>query len=55
MDYIFRPRSVAIVGASNNPERWGNGTMRCVLDWSQFRGEVYPINPKEDSVCGVKR
>jgi acetyl-CoA synthetase (ADP-forming) len=54
MDPIFRPRSVAVVGASNNPERWGNGTMRCVLDWSQFRGEVYPINPKEDSVCGIK-
>lgn len=54
LDPIFRPRSVAIVGASNNPERWGYSTMRCVLDWSQFRGEVYPINPKEDYVLGVK-
>lgn len=54
LDHIFRPQSVAVVGASNNPERWGNGTMRCVLDWSQFRGEVYPINPKEECVCGVK-
>ncbi|RJP18591.1 MAG: acetyl-CoA synthetase [Candidatus Abyssobacteria bacterium SURF_5] len=54
LDPIFRPRSVAVVGASNNPERWGNGTMRSVLDWSQFRGEVYPVNPKEDQVCGIK-
>ncbi|MBI5118128.1 CoA-binding protein [Candidatus Poribacteria bacterium] len=54
LDPIFRPRSVAIVGASNNPERWGHSTLFCVLNWSQFRGEVYPINPKEDVIQGVK-
>ena len=47
LDPIFRPRSVAVVGASNNQERWGCHTMDSVLNWSQFRGEVYPINPKD--------
>ena len=48
LDPIFRPRSVAVVGASNNPDRWGHGTMYTILNRSQFRGEVYPINPKDD-------
>jgi len=54
LDPIFRPRSVAVIGASNNPERWGYGTMTCILNWSQFRGDVYPINPKDEFVHGLK-
>jgi acyl-CoA synthetase (NDP forming) len=54
MDSIFRPRSVAIVGASNNPGRWGYETTYNVLNWSQFRGEVYPIHPKDELVQGLK-
>jgi len=54
LDSIFKPRSVAVVGASNNPERWGYSTMTNILNWSQFRGEVYPINPKDEFVHGLK-
>jgi acyl-CoA synthetase (NDP forming) len=54
MDPIFRPRSVAIVGASNNPDRWGYHTTDSILNWSQFRGEIYPINPKDEFVYGLK-
>lgn len=54
LDPIFRPRSVAVVGASNNRHRWGHGTMFSILNWSQFRGEVYPINPKDEIVFGLK-
>lgn len=51
---IFRPKSVAVIGASNNPERWGYGTMDSILNYSQFRGEVYPVNPREKTVLGIK-
>jgi len=54
LDPIFRPRSVAVVGASNRQDRWGHETMTSVLNWSQFRGEVYPINPKDEYVHGLK-
>ena len=54
LDPIFRPRSVAVVGASNRQDRWGYETMYNVLNWSQFRGEVYPINPKDEFVHGLK-
>jgi acyl-CoA synthetase (NDP forming) len=54
LDPIFRPRSVAVVGASNRQDRWGYETMFNVLNWSQFRGEVYPIHPKDELVHGLE-
>ncbi len=52
LDAIFRPRSVAIVGASNNPERWGYGTMLNMLA-AGYRNALYPINPNEKEVQGL--
>jgi acyl-CoA synthetase (NDP forming) len=54
LDAIFQPRSVAIVGASNNPDRWGYQTTDSILNFSQFRGEVFPIHPKDEFVHGLK-
>jgi len=45
IDYLFSPRSVAIIGASNNPDKWGFDIMsRMVREKTSFT--VYPINPK---------
>ncbi|MGH8875231.1 MAG: CoA-binding protein, partial [Acidimicrobiia bacterium] len=41
---LFRPRSVAIVGASAAPHKWGHIVMRNVLE-AGFQGTVYPVNP----------
>jgi acetyltransferase len=46
LDAIFKPESVAVIGASNNRERWGHGTLRSVIK-AGFRGKIYPVNPKE--------
>jgi len=51
---IFEPRAVSVIGASNNPDRWGYGTMGDILEHSQFRGNIYPIHPKDKMVRGVK-
>ena len=53
LDAIFNPRSVAIVGASNNPRRWGNGTIRNMLAGG-YRHKLYPVNPAEDEVLGIR-
>lgn len=53
LDAIFYPRSVAIVGASNNRRRWGYGTMLNMLD-AGYRHKLYPINPNEEEVQGVR-
>lgn len=51
IDYLFSPRSVAVIGASNNPDKWGFGVMtRMIRKKTPF--EVYPINPKEKEILG---
>jgi acyl-CoA synthetase (NDP forming) len=52
LDSIFKPESVAVIGASNKPERWGYETLQNILR-SGFRGRLFPINPKEKVVQGL--
>ena len=54
LDPIFKPASVAVIGASNSPGRWGYDIMNCILTHSQYRGKLYPIHPKDKEVFGVK-
>jgi acyl-CoA synthetase (NDP forming) len=53
LNRIFHPKSVAIVGASDNPFKMGS---RCVASLVEigFEGGVYPINDRVDSVCGLQ-
>ena len=54
LDYIFQPRSIAVVGASMGP--WNAVTQLFLDTLVQFgyRGEIYPINPKFQEVSGLK-
>lgn len=54
LDYIFQPRSIAVVGASMGP--WNAATNLFLDTLTQFgyKGEIYPINPKWDEVSGLK-
>ena len=49
---MFRPRSVAVVGANNRPQRVGNVIMRNLLAGG-FDGPIMPVNPRHQSVAGV--
>jgi len=53
MEPIFKPRSVAIIGASNNPTKWGGMVMNRALA-SGFRGPIYVVNPRESEIAGLK-
>ncbi len=50
---FFTPRSVAIIGASNNSSKIGFQITNNVVKGG-FEGEIYPINPKEDVILGKK-
>ncbi len=50
---VFKPKSVAIIGASNNPTKWGGMVMNRALSCG-FRGQIYAVNPREDEVWGLK-
>lgn len=49
MDYFFRPKSVAVIGASRNPKKVGHVILRNFMEGG-FRGKIYPINPKTASM-----
>ena len=52
LDAIFKPRSVAVLGASATPGSVGSILMRNLMG-NPFGGVVYPVNPKRRSVHGV--
>ena len=57
MDAFFNPRSVAVIGATKKVDKAGyvifknfaTNKLRGV-----FKGELYPVNPGEDSILGFK-
>jgi acyl-CoA synthetase (NDP forming) len=49
LDGLFKPGSVAVVGASNNPFSIGNIVIRNLATYG-FKGPIYPINPKERQI-----
>ncbi|MHB1415481.1 MAG: acetate--CoA ligase alpha subunit, partial [Chloroflexota bacterium] len=50
---FFAPESVAVVGASRNERGLGHTVLKNILDFG-FPGRVYPVNPKADSLLGLK-
>jgi acyl-CoA synthetase (NDP forming) len=53
LDGLFRPRSVAVVGASNNPYSIGHIVIKNLATYG-FKGPIFPINPKERSIRSFK-
>jgi len=52
LDYLFNPRSVAVIGASNTPGKWGCDILNLLL--AKGERKVYPINKSKAEVLGVK-
>jgi acetyl-CoA synthetase (ADP-forming) len=53
IDSIFNPRSVAVIGASDNPGKLGSHVMRSLIE-GKYPGKIYPVNPGKDEIMGVK-
>ena len=53
LEHLFAPRSVAVIGASLSPRSVGATVLRNVLA-AGFKGPVYPVNPKYDTLCGLR-
>jgi succinyl-CoA synthetase alpha subunit len=49
---LFDPRSVAVIGATENWNKWGSSTFSSVLEG--FAGDVYPVNHHAESILGHK-
>jgi acetyl coenzyme A synthetase (ADP forming)-like protein len=50
---LFHPRSVAVVGASQNPRKVGHAILSNLLRYN-FPGKIYAINPGAGEILGMK-
>jgi len=50
---IFEPRSIAFLGATNNPFKWGFRIFANIVNGG-FQGRLYPINPTKQEILGRK-
>jgi acetyltransferase len=52
LEYMFRPRSIAVIGASQRPHSVGAVLARNLLT-ANFGGPIMPVNPRHQAVAGV--
>jgi acetyltransferase len=52
VEQLLNPQSIAVIGASNQPNRPGNAVMRNLLQ-GQYDGPIMPVTPHYKSVNGV--
>ena len=53
MDGLLKPKSIAVVGATDTPGKVGYTVLRNIVS-SGYQGAVYPINPKDPVIQGMK-
>lgn len=53
IDYLFNPRSIAVIGASATKGKLGNDVLRNLIE-SGFKGRIYPVNPRGGEILGLK-
>ncbi|MGA2106690.1 MAG: acetate--CoA ligase family protein [Syntrophorhabdales bacterium] len=49
---LLRPTSVAIVGASDDPEKPGFAIIHNIVE-SGFKGKIFPVNPGKSAILGL--
>lgn len=53
LEHFFNPHAVAVIGASTKPKSLGNVFLKNMID-SGFLGDIFPINPRAESILGLK-
>ena len=53
LDMFFKPKSVAIIGVSRETRKFGHVIFRNFIE-SNIDADIYPVNPKLDSILGYK-
>jgi len=52
LDAVFKPKSVAVIGASSDPKKPGFTALRNMLDLG-YKGRIFPVNLREESVLDL--
>jgi len=51
LDRLFNPQAIAVVGASDKPERLGALTLKAV---ENYQGKIYPVNPRINKIGSMQ-
>jgi len=52
LEVFFRPKSVAVVGASSDPKKPGYTALKNMISLG-YKGKIYPINPRESHILDL--
>ena len=52
LDPLFKPRSIAVIGASTDPKKIPGRPVHYLKQY--FKGPIYPVNPRSPEVQGLK-
>ncbi len=53
LDYFFKPDSIAIIGGSDDPQKFSGWIIPGMLQ-TGYKGKIYPVNPKRTEISGIK-
>jgi acetyl coenzyme A synthetase (ADP forming)-like protein len=53
LEYVFNPSSIAVIGASREPNKIGHIILKNFIDGG-YGGKLYPINPNAEEILGLK-
>ena len=53
LEYIFKPKSVAVIGASTRKGTIGHEILHNII-LNEFNGKVFPVNPKASVIHSIK-
>ena len=53
LEYIFKPKSVAVIGASTRKGTIGHEILHNII-LNDFNGKVFPVNPKASVIHSIK-
>ena len=51
MDFFFKPKVIAVVGATPNPAKGGFAILKNLMN--TFDGQIYPVNPHYEAIEGL--
>ncbi|MCL5408471.1 MAG: acetate--CoA ligase family protein [Candidatus Omnitrophica bacterium] len=50
---FFNPSSIVVIGASREPQKVGYAIVKNLIE-GNFKGKIYPVNPKADEILEIK-
>jgi acyl-CoA synthetase (NDP forming) len=53
LERMLGARRVAVVGASTDPTKFGHFLLQSLISGG-FSGEIFPVNPRADEICGLR-